>query len=95
MKVFCIALATGLLVGGIYGLLNVKAPAPPYAALFGLLGIGLGEQAMVFLTSRVADPVEQSAVAATETTPRVDRGVITVQLASMSKASDEKAGAVN
>lgn len=44
MKTYVIALAVGLLVGGIYGLLNVRSPAPPVVALIGLLGILLGEQ---------------------------------------------------
>lgn len=81
MKLFCIALATGLLVGGIYGLLNVKAPAPPYAALFGLLGIGLGEQAMILLTSRDANPVEQTVVATADIAPRADRGMVVLHSA--------------
>ena len=46
MKPYLISLAVGLLVGGIYGLLNVKSPAPPTIALIGLLGILLGEQAV-------------------------------------------------
>lgn len=44
MKVYLLALAVGLLVGLIYGLLNVRSPAPPVVALIGLLGILLGEQ---------------------------------------------------
>ena len=44
MKAYLIALAVGLLVGVIYGLLNVRSPAPPIVALVGLLGILLGEQ---------------------------------------------------
>lgn len=43
-RTYLIALAVGLLVGGIYGLLNVRSPAPPVVALVGLLGILLGEQ---------------------------------------------------
>ena len=46
MKPYLISLIVGLLVGGIYGLLNVKSPAPPTIALIGLLGILLGEQAV-------------------------------------------------
>ncbi len=46
MKPYLISLAVGLLVGGIYGFLNVKSPAPPTIALIGLLGILLGEQAV-------------------------------------------------
>lgn len=44
MKIYLIALGTGLLVGVIYGLLNVRSPAPPVIALVGLLGILAGEQ---------------------------------------------------
>jgi XapX domain-containing protein len=41
---YLVALAAGVLVGIIYGLLNVRSPAPPVVALVGLLGILLGEQ---------------------------------------------------
>lgn len=44
MRVYLISLAVGLLVGIIYGLFNVRSPAPPVIALLGLLGILLGEQ---------------------------------------------------
>jgi XapX domain-containing protein len=44
MKIYVISLATGLLVGIIYSLLNVRSPAPPLVALVGLLGILIGEQ---------------------------------------------------
>ena len=44
MKLYLIALGAGLLVGIIYGLLNVRSPAPPVIALVGLLGILVGEQ---------------------------------------------------
>lgn len=44
MKPHLVAFAVGLLVGAIYGLLNVRSPAPPVVALVGLLGILLGEQ---------------------------------------------------
>jgi XapX domain-containing protein len=46
MKIYLISLAVGLLVGVIYGLFNVRSPAPPVIALVGLLGILLGEQAV-------------------------------------------------
>ena len=52
MKIYLISLAVGLLVGLIYGLLNVRSPAPPVIALVGLLGILLGEQ-IVPLAKRV------------------------------------------
>jgi len=46
MKPYLISLLVGLFVGGIYGLLSVKSPAPPTIALIGLLGMLLGEQAV-------------------------------------------------
>lgn len=52
MKSYLAALAVGMLVGVIYGALNVRSPAPPVVALVGLLGILLGEQ-VVPLAKRV------------------------------------------
>jgi len=43
-KAYIVALAVGMLVGAIYGLLGVRSPAPPVVALVGLLGMLLGEQ---------------------------------------------------
>lgn len=45
MKLYLISIAAGVLVGIIYGILNVRSPAPPVVALLGLLGMLLGEQA--------------------------------------------------
>jgi XapX domain-containing protein len=56
MKTYLISLAAGLLIGVIYGLLNVRSPAPPYVALLGLLGILLGEQAVSAVKARIAPP---------------------------------------
>lgn len=56
MKTYVIALAVGLLVGVIYGLLNVRSPAPPYVALLGLLGILLGEQAVPVVKAWLSPP---------------------------------------
>jgi XapX domain-containing protein len=44
MKPYLISLGAGALVGIVYGLLNVRSPAPPVIALVGLLGILAGEQ---------------------------------------------------
>ncbi len=44
MKMYLVSLAAGILVGAIYGLINVRSPAPPVVALIGLLGILIGEQ---------------------------------------------------
>jgi XapX domain-containing protein len=60
MKMYLLSLAAGLLVGVIYGVLNVRSPAPPIIALVGLLGILLGEQA-VPLVKRMLSPEPVSA----------------------------------
>jgi len=44
MRNYVFSFGAGLLVGMIYGLLNIRSPAPPLVALVGLLGILLGEQ---------------------------------------------------
>ncbi len=44
MKIYLISFAVGIVVGVLYGVLNVRSPAPPVVALVGLLGILLGEQ---------------------------------------------------
>ena len=41
---YLISLGAGILAGILYGLLNVRSPAPPVIALVGLLGILAGEQ---------------------------------------------------
>jgi XapX domain-containing protein len=43
MKIYLISLATGVLVGVVYAVMNVRSPAPPVVALVGLLGILIGE----------------------------------------------------
>jgi XapX domain-containing protein len=44
MHNYLVAIALGLLAGVIYGLFNVRSPAPPVVALIGLLGMLIGEQ---------------------------------------------------
>ena len=39
MRTYVVSLAVGVLVGIIYGLLDVRSPAPPVVALIGLLGM--------------------------------------------------------
>lgn len=46
MKILFVSICTGVLVGVIYAVLNVKSPAPPVVALLGLLGMLAGEQAV-------------------------------------------------
>jgi XapX domain-containing protein len=61
MAVYLISLSAGILVGVIYGLINVRSPAPPVVALVGLLGILIGEQ-LVPLAKRAiqGEPVSVS-----------------------------------
>ena len=42
-------LLVGLIVGGAYALIGVKSPAPPFAALLGLLACLAGEHAVALL----------------------------------------------
>ena len=44
MLTYLFSLGAGVLVGIIYGLINVRSPAPPLVALVGLLGMLAGEQ---------------------------------------------------
>ena len=62
MKAYVIAVSVGLLVGVLYGLLNVRSPAPPYVALLGLLGILLGEQAVPVVKGWLSPPSPAPAV---------------------------------
>ena len=41
---YVMSIGAGILVGIIYGLINVRSPAPPAIALVGLLGMLIGEQ---------------------------------------------------
>jgi len=54
MKMYVVALAVGLLVGAIYGLLHVRSPAPPVVALVGLLGMLIGEQLVPLVREAMA-----------------------------------------
>ena len=59
MKVYVLSVAVGVLVGVIYGLLNVRSPAPPIIALLGLLGILLGEQIPSFVRQLIKDDTHE------------------------------------
>ncbi len=61
MKTYLISLGAGLLVGLIYGLINVRSPAPPVVALVGLLGILAGEQIPPLVKNLwLREPIAQS-----------------------------------
>jgi XapX domain-containing protein len=65
MRMYVVALAAGALVGVIYGLIDVRSPAPPVVALVGLLGILAGEQVVPFAKRVIArEPVDISWVKA-------------------------------
>ena len=46
---FLVSLLFGVAIGAAYALAGVKSPAPPIVALFGLLGIVIGEQGAAWL----------------------------------------------
>jgi XapX domain-containing protein len=61
MKMYLISLAAGVLVGVIYSVLNVRAPAPPLIALVGLFGILAGQQVIPISKQMLAGKAFDSA----------------------------------
>jgi XapX domain-containing protein len=55
-----ISLLMGLAVGIVYGLVQVRSPAPPLVALVGLLGMVMGEQAVDVARRHFAPPTQVS-----------------------------------
>jgi XapX domain-containing protein len=53
MPTYLASLILGVAVGAVYGLVNVRSPAPPAIALLGLLGMLAGEQAISLVRSHV------------------------------------------
>ncbi|MFC5477025.1 XapX domain-containing protein [Massilia suwonensis] len=51
---YLMSLGAGILAGVLYGVINVRSPAPPAIALIGLLGMLVGEQ-IVPVAKRVLD----------------------------------------
>lgn len=68
---YLISLGAGILAGVVYGLINVRSPAPPAIALVGLLGMLIGEQ-VVPVAKRLIDgaPITR-AWFASECQPRI------------------------
>jgi len=61
MNLYLISLGAGILVGVIYGLINVRSPAPPAIALIGLLGMLIGEQVVPLAKRAISgEPVSVS-----------------------------------
>jgi XapX domain-containing protein len=68
---YLISLGAGVLAGLLYGLINVRSPAPPAIALIGLLGMLIGEQ-IVPVARRLLDGAPVTAGwFASECTPRI------------------------
>jgi XapX domain-containing protein len=68
---YLMSIGAGILVGIIYGLINVRSPAPPAIALLGLLGMLIGEQ-VVPIAKRVANGTPlTSAWFASECVPKI------------------------
>jgi XapX domain-containing protein len=61
MTGYLVSLFMGLAVGGAYGLVQVRSPAPPMIALVGLFGMVLGQQAVDIAKSHFA-PLAQPSV---------------------------------
>ncbi len=59
---YIISLVVGLAFGIGYGLLGVKSPAPPIVALFGLLGMVIGEQGVPWVKHQIQSPQHVSVV---------------------------------
>ncbi|RZA36323.1 MAG: DUF1427 family protein [Lysobacteraceae bacterium] len=68
---YTVSLGAGILAGVLYGLINVRSPAPPAIALIGLLGMLIGEQ-VVPVAKRMIDgtPITK-AWFASECKPRI------------------------
>lgn len=68
---YLVSLGAGILAGVVYGLINVRSPAPPAIALVGLLGMLIGEQ-VVPVAKRLIDgaPITK-AWFASECKPRI------------------------
>ena len=62
MTSYLVSLLMGLAVGVAYGLTQVRSPAPPLIALVGLLGMVLGEQAIVAVKNHFVPPPAQASV---------------------------------
>ncbi len=63
----------GFAVGAVYGLVQVRSPAPPLVALVGLLGIVLGEQAIHTVRHQYFEPPVQRAAPQPPDVPREPR----------------------
>lgn len=71
MRLYLVSLGAGILVGIIYGLLQVRSPAPPAIALLGLLGMLIGEQVVPTVKRVIAGEPITVAWFRTECVPKI------------------------
>lgn len=71
MKLYIVSLLAGVLVGAIYGAMNVRSPAPPIVALLGLLGMLVGEQIVPIARRVLAGEPLTAAWFANECAPKI------------------------
>ena len=71
MKIYVASLFAGALAGAVYGLINVRSPAPPVIALIGLLGMLLGEQGVTISKRIIQGKSLASAWFAEECVPKI------------------------
>jgi XapX domain-containing protein len=73
---YLVSLLMGLAVGVVYGLVQVRSPAPPLIALLGLLGMVVGEQAALLALSHFGEAASaQTAAHQTDDgTPPIPKG---------------------
>ncbi|MGU7785064.1 DUF1427 family protein [Burkholderia sp. PU8-34] len=76
MKMYLLSVATGVLVGVIYGLFGVRSPAPPVVALIGLLGILLGEQSVPIARRVISGELVTNFVFRTQNTSGPDERIV-------------------
>ena len=70
--IYVASLVVGLIVGGVYGLIGLRSPAPPVAALIGLLGMLAGENGVGIAKRALAQRGHAPAVATETVKPRVN-----------------------
>ena len=62
--VYLASLAVGLAVGILYGVIGLRSPAPPLAALLGLLGMLAGESGVAAIRKSMSGPARTGEVPA-------------------------------
>lgn len=75
VKLYLVSLVVGILAGLLYGVLNVRSPAPPVVALVGLLGMLIGEQMIPFgkkMLHKSSEPVAYTSSNSSTNTPQTD-----------------------